>query len=61
MTLYKITRRWAEGEYAQYFTTKATALYAYRVVSEDPETIYAAYQQINIVSSYIEEERLYFR
>lgn len=61
MTLYKITKRWTEGEYAQYFTDKATALYIYKVACEDPETIFASYQAITIISSYLDEEQLYFR
>lgn len=60
-TIYKVECRKADGEYTQLFADKATALYSFRVVSEDPDTIFASYSAVIIVSCYLDEEQLYFR
>lgn len=55
MKIYRIKRRWVEGEYTQYFADKSTALFAYRSLKNDPETTYVEYAELYI-TCYHEDE-----
>lgn len=48
MRIYRIKRRWVEGEYTQFFADTSTALFAYRSLKNDPETIYVEFAELFI-------------
>lgn len=61
MKLYRIKRRWVEGEYTVFLADKSAAQYAYKLVKNDPESIYVEYAELYITCFHEEAVQFWSR